>query len=184
MKKLLLTFLLPLSIISSLSYGGEVDSLFGITLNDNAEKYVSSNYIDSNKVKDNETIEDYFDLNITDKVKTKSPYASSYWVVIDSDNRIHQIKGTDDDVVNLEICLEIQKDLISSFEEKYQIDFDYQEQPYPTFKKYAHFYWTDSENALSIGCYKVYEETSAIRQIYLRSGLLSQAITDFYDSGL
>ena len=183
MKKLLLTLLLPLSIISSATYGEELNSLFGITLNDNAENYVSSNYIDSNKSKDNETIEGYFDLNITDKIKTKSPYASSYWVVIDSDNRIHQIRGSDD-VVNLEICLEIQKDLFSTFEEKYQVDFDYWEKSLPKFKKYSRYHWTDSNNIISIQCTKVYEETSAKRQIYLRSGLLSQAITDFYDSGL
>ena len=45
MKKLLLTLLLPLIIMSSASYGEEIKSLFGITLYDNAEKYVSSNYI-------------------------------------------------------------------------------------------------------------------------------------------
>ena len=47
MKKLLI---LLFSILISLnSYGGELNSLFGITLFDNAEKYVSSDYIDSNK---------------------------------------------------------------------------------------------------------------------------------------
>ena len=66
MKKILLTFLLPLIALSSVSYGEEINSLFGITLNDNAENYVASSYIDSNKVKNRETIEDYFDLNITD----------------------------------------------------------------------------------------------------------------------
>ena len=78
MKKLLLTLLLPLITLSSVSYGEEIKSLFGITLYDNAEKYVSSNYINSNKVKNTETIEGYFDLNVTDKIKTKSPYAITY----------------------------------------------------------------------------------------------------------
>ena len=50
MKKLLLLLLLPLSIISSASYGEEINSLFGINLNDDAEKYFSSNYINSNKL--------------------------------------------------------------------------------------------------------------------------------------
>ena len=50
MKKLLLTLLLPLSIISSASYEEELNSLFGVALYDNAEKYVSSNYINSNKL--------------------------------------------------------------------------------------------------------------------------------------
>ena len=47
MKKLLI---LLFSILISLnSFGDEIKSLFGITLYDNAEKHVSSNYIDSNK---------------------------------------------------------------------------------------------------------------------------------------
>ena len=76
MKKLLI--LLFSILISSNSYGEELNSLFGITLNDNAEKYVSSNYIDSNKFKVDETISGYFDLDITDKIETKSPYFSTY----------------------------------------------------------------------------------------------------------
>ena len=48
MKKLLI---LLFSILISLnSFGDEIKSLFGITLYDNAEKYVSSNYINSNKL--------------------------------------------------------------------------------------------------------------------------------------
>ena len=54
MKKLLI--LLFSLLISFNSYGAELNTLFGITLYDNAEKYVSSNYIDSNKYKNLETI--------------------------------------------------------------------------------------------------------------------------------
>ena len=99
-------------LISFNSYGEELNSLFGITLNDNAEKYVSSNYIDSNKYKHNETIDGYFSLIITDKIKTKSPYVSFYALTIDSNNKVHKVYG-DEDFMNLEICLAIQKDLLS-----------------------------------------------------------------------
>ena len=58
MKKLLI--LLFSILISFNSYGGELNSLFGITLNDTAEKYLSSNYINLNKVKDNETLDGFF----------------------------------------------------------------------------------------------------------------------------
>ena len=181
MKKLLI--LLFSLLISLNSYGEELKGLFGINLYDNAEKYVSSNYIDSNKLKNEETIEGYFNLNITDKIKTKSPFLSDYWITIDNDNRIHQIYGADD-VVNLDICLEIQKDLLSGLEERYKIEFDDYERSYVTFRKYAKQHWTDSGSVLSVQCKKSYEKSFAVRQIYLKSRLLSQANTDFYDSGL
>jgi NAD+ synthase len=57
MKKLLI---LLFSILISLnSNGEELNTLFGITLNDNAEKYVSSNYINSNISKNSETLEEF-----------------------------------------------------------------------------------------------------------------------------
>ena len=71
MKKLLLTLLLPLITLSAVSYGEEINGLFGIAIYDNAEKYASSNYIDSNKFRNDETIDNYYYLNITDKIKTK-----------------------------------------------------------------------------------------------------------------
>ena len=87
MKKLLV--LLFSLLISFNSYGEELDSLFGISLYDNAEKYVSSSYIDSNKIKNAETLSGYFDISITDKIKNKSPYASEYWISIDINNVVH-----------------------------------------------------------------------------------------------
>jgi hypothetical protein len=182
MKKLLLTLLLPLSIISSTSYGEEINSLFGITLYDNAEKYVSSNYIDSNKYKNLETIEGYFDLTITDKIKTKSPYASYYKITIDNDNVVHDIYGSDI-LENLEICQEIAKNLVSQSEEKYQINFEYWEQTYPTFKKYAYYYSTSSLD-FGIQCRESHEDYSVRLQIYLNTTPLREAVDDFYDSGL
>ena len=182
MKKLLLTFLLPLIALSSVSYGEEINSLFGITLNDNAENYVASSYIDSNKVKNRETIEDYFDLNITDKITTKSPYASDYKITIDKDNIVHMIYG-DDDVVNLDICLEIHKDLLSALEEKYQIDFGYFEESYPSFRKYLNYHWTSS-GVFGIQCRETYEDSSSSRQIFFMTTVLRDAHDDFYDSGL
>ena len=61
MKKLLIPLF---SILISLnSYGIELDSLFGITLNGNAEKYISSNYINSNKQKNHETLDGFYNLD-------------------------------------------------------------------------------------------------------------------------
>ena len=120
MKKLLLTFLLPLIALSSVSHGEELNSLFGISLYDNAEKYVSSNYIDSNKFKNEETITNYYDLFITDKIQTKSPYSSQYRITIDNNNVVHRIYG-EQEFINLDICQAVRKDLLSRLEDKYQI---------------------------------------------------------------
>ena len=180
MKKLLV--LLFSILITFNSYGEELKSLFGITLYDNAEKYVSSNYIDSNKYKNLETIEGYFDLTITDKIKIKSPYASYYKITIDKDNEVHDIYGREI-IANLEICQEIAKNLVSQSEEKYQINFEYWEKTYPSFKKYQHYYSTSSID-FGIQCRKSHESTSVRLQIFLNTALLNQAVDDFYNSGL
>ena len=114
MKKLLLTLLLPLSIISSVSYGEELNSLFGITLYENAEKYASSDYIDSNKFKNTETIKGYFDLDITDKIKEKSPYVSKYKITVDINNIVLSVYGQKD-YDNLSICQAVQETLVSRY---------------------------------------------------------------------
>ena len=43
-------------LVSLGSYGEQLNNLFGITLYENAEKYVSSNYINSNKYKNLEKL--------------------------------------------------------------------------------------------------------------------------------
>ena len=181
MKKLLI--LLCSILISFNSYGEKLNSLFGITLYDNAEKHISSNYIDSNKIKNRETIDGYFELLITDEIKTKSPYASYYLIVIDNDNKVHQVYGARI-VDNLDICQAIRKDLLSSLEEKYQIDFDYWENTYPTFKIYSNFYNTSSYNKYAIQCNEDYSDSSIYFQIYINSSNLRKAIAEFYDAGL
>ena len=183
MKKLLLTLLLPLIALSSVSYGGELESLFGITLYDSAEKYVSSNYIDSNKGKHGETIDGFFYLGITDKVKNKSPYATYYEIVIDTNNIIHDIYGASE-LINLDVCQEVKESLSSVLEERHQIEFEYFEDSYPEFKIYSNYHFTDTNNYFSIQCKEIYGESFAVLQIYIQTLVLGEAINDFYDSGL
>ena len=180
MKKLL-TLLFSI-LISFNSYGDELNSLFGITLYDNAEKFVSSIYIDSNKIKNIETIEDSFDLTITDKIKTKSPYASNYFISINNNNRVHRIYG-DQDFINLEICQAILKDFSPKIEKKYQIDFIYNELSYPTFKIYSNYYYSSTGTYLSIQCKETYSDSSIKFQTSLISKDLVGAMNEFYDAG-
>jgi hypothetical protein len=183
MKKLLLTFLLPLIALSSVSHGEELNSLFGISLYDNAEKYVSSSYIDSNKIKNSETLSGYFDISITDKIKNKSPYASEYWISIDINNVVHSIRG-EQEFANLRICQDVLETLSSSLEERYEIDFEYWEPTMPTFKVYSYYHYSSLDDYFAIQCNEDYENPSIVSQIYLDSKVLVEANNKFYESGL
>ena len=183
MKKLLLTLLLPLIALSSVSYGEELNSLFGIDLYDNAEKYVSSNYIDSNKGKHGETIDGFFYLEITDKVKDKSPYATYYDITIDTNNIVHDVYGSSE-LINLDVCQEVKESLSSVLEERHQIEFEYFEDSYPEFKIYSNYHYSDTDNYFSIQCKEVYGESIAVLQLYIQTLVLGVAIDNFYDSGL
>jgi len=180
MKKIII--LLFSLLISFNSYGEELKSLFGITLNANAENYVSSSYIESNKREHLETFEGYFNLIITEKIKRKSPYISYYKITIDEDNMVRGIYGSNI-LENLEICQEIQKDLVSILEKKYQINFKYWEKTYPSFKKYA-YYSTFSTQDLMIQCRESYTDSSIRLQLILDDITLSDAIYEFYDAGM
>jgi len=183
MKKLIIILLLPLSIISSASYGEEINGLFGITLYDNAEKYVSSNYIDSNKFEHGETIDGFFFLEMTDKVKDKNPYATYYDITIDTNNIVHDVYGSSD-LINLDVCQEVKETLSSDLEERHQIEFEYYEDSYPEFKIYSNYHYTDTNNYFSIQCKEIYGESFAVLQIFIQTLVLGDAIRDFYDSGI
>ncbi len=181
MKKLLV--LLFSILISFNSYGEELNSLFGITLYDNAEKYVSSNYIDSNKFDHDESFDNYYYLIITDKIKTKNPYASTYLVVIDNDNIVHQIYG-DANYSNLDICQAVRKDLLSEIEKKYQIKLNYSEKSFPRFKRYANYHYTSSDNYFTMQCKETYSDSSIKLQIIIRNAVISKAMDEFYSTGI
>lgn len=182
MKKLLLTLLIPLSIISSASYGEEINSLFGITLYENAEKYVSSNYIDSNKIKNPETHGNYFNLVFSGVIPAKSPYFRFYRVTINN-NKIHSIYGSNE-FNNLSRCQDVQKSLLSDLKIKYQIETQYSEVSYPDFKIYTDIYITDSNNYFALQCQETYPSTAYELQMFLDSSDLDDAIRKFYSSGL
>ena len=181
MKKLLISLISIL--ISFYSYGEELNSLFGITLNDNAEKYVSSNYINSAKSKNSETLDGYFDVYVTDEIKVKSPYFSEYWMTIDINNNIHSIDGTEE-YASINRCQEFLETLSSSLEERYEIDFEYWNPTFPDFEVFSYYHHTSSKNYFAIQCNKEHYKSSVLLQIYIDSRRLFNKKTEFYDSGL
>ena len=180
MKKLLL--LLFSILISFSSYGAELNTLFGITLYDNAEKYISSNFINSTKSKNTETLDGYFDLYINEEIKAKSPYFSEYWITIDINNNIHSIRG-EQEFANLSICQDVLETLSSSLEERYEIDFVYWEPTLPTFKIYSYYHYSSLDDYFAIQCNEEDDFPTAML-IYLETIDLLEARHEFYDSGL
>ena len=179
-KQLVLIFSL---LISFNSYGEELNSLFGMTLLDNAEKYVSSKYINSNKFKYSETNDDFYYLLITDNIKTKSPYATAYRLILDNANRIHRIYG-EHDFVNLDICQAVRKDILSKLENKYQIDFTFMERVYPDFSTYFNSHFNSLGDEYRIQCRLWHEDSSSKLQIAIDSKDLVLSIYEYYNSGL
>jgi len=170
-------------LVSLGSYGEQLNNLFGITLYENAENYVSSNYINSNKYKNLETLSGYFDLDISDKIPAKSPYFSVYSITIDTNNNIHDIYGMNE-YPNLTRCKAVLASLSSKIEEKYKIDFEYGEASYPSFEVYSHYHYTSSNNYFVIQCNEDFEDSSTKLQMYLDTEVLGDAVDEFYESGL
>ena len=181
MKKLLA--LLFSIFISFSSLGVEINTLFGISLYENAENYVSGNYIGSDKLKHPETISDYFNTDFSEVIPQKSPYFSFYRVTINNNNIIHSIYGSYE-LDNLNRCLDVQKSLLSDLKRKHQIETEYSEIPYPTFKIFTNVYITDSNNYFALQCKETYTKTTSDLQMFLDSSDLDAAIRKFYDSGL
>jgi len=181
MKKLLV--LLFSILISFNSYGEELKGFFGIDLYDNAEKYVSSNYIKSTKQKDTETHNGYFYINITDKITSKSPYFSEYWLTIDLNNNIHSIESNEE-YADIKRCQEFLETLASSIEEIHGINFEYDEVFFPKGKRYRYTLFTSSNNYLSLQCNENDDLSYHGMMLYLDSQDLLDARNEFYNSGL
>ena len=181
MKKLLA---LLFSLFVSLgSYGEEIKSLFGIALYDNAEEYFSSDYINLNKYKYSETNDDFYYLDITYKIKTKSPYATDYKIIIDNINRIHRVFGYSD-FINLDICHAVRKDILSKVEDKYETNFIFIERNYPKFSIYLNSNIDSAGNEYRIQCRFWNEDSSSALMVLLDSEVLADSIHNFYNSGL
>ena len=118
----------------------------------------------------------------SEKITAKSPYASEYKITIDRNNRVHMIYG-DDDVLNMDLCLEIHKNLLSLLQEKYQIDFESFEESLPKFRKYLNYHWNNL-GVFGIQCRETYENSTSSRQIFFMTSDLRDAYDDFYESGL
>jgi len=78
------------------AFGAEFKSLFGLKLYSDAGKYFKNSFINSNKFKNKETHDGFYDVEITEKIFIKNPFLSTYWIVLDEKNSIKKISAEED----------------------------------------------------------------------------------------
>jgi hypothetical protein len=173
--------------ISLSVYAVELQGLFGIEFNKNINNYVSKDYLRENKSKHIESKSGYFSVYMGDKTPNKNPYFDTYWVVVDSNNKVHEIYASKS-TVSLEVCLSQIESLKDSFINKYQSSFEHSEQSFSDeisdYKTYINYFHTDSGDYLALQCHLSHSDNSVFSQAILRTRKLSEAVTDFYNSGI
>ena len=164
-----------------------VQKLFGIKLNKNINNYVSKTYLYKNKSKHKESKNGFFDVNMTGEIPNKSPYFDKYFIVIDNNNRVHEIYGSKS-IASLDVCLSQMETLKGSFRSQYQLSFGYDEKGFSTetsdHKTYINSVYTDNDDYLSLQCNLRHNDNSVISQAILRTKKLSEAVDNFYFSAL
>ena len=124
-----------------------IDELFGIKLLDNASNYVSSDFIESNKIKNVETISGYWDLDISDQLT--NPYFD------DADyNKIHSIQA-DKDCPSEDTCFTYQDKFVKKVEKKKQIKLKKGGQDELNFR--TNFFGYSGNDNLSITCTHMFD---------------------------
>jgi hypothetical protein len=168
-------------------YAVELQGLFGIELNNNINNYVSKDYLRENKSKHTESKSGFFDVRMGDEIPNKNPYFDTYVMVVDSNNKVHEIyayKST----VSLEVCLSQIESLKDRFIKKYQSSFEYVEQSFSDeisdYKTYVNYFHTDNGDYLALQCHLSHSDNSVFSQVILRTRKLGEAVIDFYESGI
>ena len=168
-------------------YAVELQGLFGVELNKNINNYISKDYLRKNKSKHTESKSGFFDVYMTDETPNKTPYFDTYYMIVDSNNKVHEIfaqKST----VSLEVCLSQIESLKDSVINKYQLSFEYLEQSFSDgisdYKTYINYFFTDNGDYLALQCNLNHSDNSVSSQAILRTRKLHKAVNDFYYSGI
>ena len=181
--KILFTFIIVFLISISSPNSAEFSSLFGIKLLINVENYFNIDVIERTKYKNDTTIENFFDVEVTNIITKKSPQINNYVVTIDNDGTIHSISGYKlvDSVSN---CLEkTLPSILSIFEKKYSLNFEYEESNSTFANAYQYGTWTKDSNILRLICNQDIESGSVWFTVNYESLVLIEEINKYYDSG-
>ena len=156
--------------------------LFGIKLLDQVQNHFSLKMINNDKFKNPETIENFYDVEITNVIKKKSPQIDFYTITLDNNNRIHSIYG-EKQLDTISNCNNrVVPSIISIFERKYSLSFDYYEDSYTDFNIYSYSTYDDSDNLLRIQCNEGIDGLIYIQIVYQTLELIDE-VNRFYDSG-
>jgi len=170
-----LSFLLMLPIHYAYSEG--IDNLFGIKLFDNATNYVSSEYIENNKNKNQESITGFWELNISNQLT--NPYFDKFYLVIDDYNKIHSIQG-DKNYPSEDRCFTFQGKLVKQVETKKQIKLILGEEDLGNFKTTYFGVWVNGIS-LSITCVHIFDPIDNRMVYFIETKTLSNAVDEFYN---
>tara|TARA_B100001250_G_C19401406_1_gene614901 strand:- start:57 stop:614 length:558 start_codon:yes stop_codon:yes gene_type:complete len=181
--KKLVTILIPLIFLNSYpSKSDEFKSLFGIRLYENAEKYFKKSYINSNKLKNKETFDGFYDIEVTKTIKIKNPFLSKYWIVIDQSNSIKQI-AAEQNIIDLQKCNNFKDQLLKVFISKYNFKFDKKEFTHKDFFTDQNYTKVDDNKSLYIKCVDTFSTKKINLIISLESKHYLNRKKEYYESG-
>ena len=170
------------SCFSFIAKAEEFNTLFGMQLSSNVEVYFESRVINNIKYKNPETINNFFDVDVTDLINKKSPQIDFYSITIDNKNIIHSIYG-EKELDNIENCIErVVPSIVEIFNRKYSLEFEYYEGSYTDFNIYSFYSYDNVGNPLRIQCNEGIDGYIYIQIVY-QTLLLLEEVDKFYDSG-
>ena len=159
------------------AHSQNIDELFGIKLLDNASNYVSSDFIESNKIKNVETISGYWDLDISDQLT--NPYFDRFYLIIDDYNKIHSIQA-DKDCPSEDTCFTYQDKFVKKVEKKKQIKLKKGGQDELNFRT-NFFGYSGNDIYLSITCTHMFDPISNTLIYFISTETHSIAVDEFYN---
>ena len=164
------------------AFGAEFKSLFGLKLYSDAGKYFKNSFINSNKFKNKETHNGFYDVEITEKIFIKNPFLSTYWIVLDEKNSIKQISA-EEDMLDLNKCMDFKNYLIKVFTEKYTFFFTKKEYSHKDFYTHVHSTQVDENKTLSVKCVESFTKEKINLIISYESKVYRNRKKEFYESG-
>ena len=164
------------------SHALEFKSLFGLKLYVDAGKYFTNSFIKSNKFKNKETRDGFYDVEITDQIVKKNPFLSNYWIVLDDKNSIKQISA-EERMPDLKKCINFKNYLIKVFTDKYTFFFIKKEYSHKDFYTHTHLTQVDDNKSLSVKCVNTFSSDKINLIISFESKIYRNRKKEFYESG-
>jgi len=179
MKKIIV--LVILTTLSFVSVSKEPQGLFGFNIGDNVLNHISEEDLNQ-KEKNSESKGSFYDVWPTARTHNKSPFFSDYQLIIDKYNKVQGVAGWQS-IVSLDICLKQRDEVEAILTGAYDINLESFEATYPDFVKYALFY-DGSKGYIELQCQEDNSNKDVLSVILLYSHKYSQAVEDFYNSGI